>query len=160
MQSVEASEPPQVVDRLARFAKLQPENALANYYYAVALWKRRASVEDTKDFGLIESLLKKAEHLDPNLGPAYLQLGILYAERKDFADAISEYQRAIAASPEPEQAHYRLAQAYRLRGDTAKAHAETQEFEKISKKQTEEIEQQRHELQQFVYRMRDGTPPQ
>ncbi len=158
MQTVESTEPPEIVERLARFAKLQPENALANYYYAVALWKRRASAEDTKDFGLVESLLVKAEKLDPKLGLACLQLGILHAEQKDFAKAIPEYRQAIAASPELEQAHYRLAQAYRLNGDTAKAHAEMEEFEKISKKKTEEVEKQRHELQQFVYQMRDGTP--
>jgi tetratricopeptide (TPR) repeat protein len=157
LQAVESTEPSAMVERLARFAKLQPENALANYYYAVALWKRRASAEDTKDIGLIETLLIKAEQLDPKLGVACLQLGILHAEQKDFATAIPEYQRAIAASPELEQAHYRLAQAYRLNGDAAKAHAEMQEFEKASRKKTEEVEQQRHELQQFVYRMRDET---
>lgn len=36
------------VERLARFAKLHPDNAWANYYYAVALWKQRKGPEDSE----------------------------------------------------------------------------------------------------------------
>ncbi|MGC1371151.1 MAG: tetratricopeptide repeat protein, partial [Candidatus Sulfotelmatobacter sp.] len=41
MQATEAMPPEATAQRLERFAKLQPENALANYYYAVSLWKAR-----------------------------------------------------------------------------------------------------------------------
>ena len=41
IQSVEATQSECSTERLARFVKLQPANALANYYYAVNLWKRR-----------------------------------------------------------------------------------------------------------------------
>src|ERR1700733_13845466 len=61
-------------ERLERFARLQPENAWANYYYAASLWKLR----DPKDAAIpdkVESLLKKAVRLDPHLGAAFLQLG-------------------------------------------------------------------------------------
>ena len=158
MQTVENTQSDALVERLGRFARLQPENALANYYYAVSLWKRRKSPEDDADLAQVKSLLEKAVHLDPKLGPAYLQLGVFYSERKDLANAISAYQRAITATPQLAEALYRLAQAYRQAGETSKAHAEIQLYEQISKEQEEELERQRYELQQFVYRLRDQAP--
>ena len=162
MQAVGTVQSEAIVERLGRFLKLQPQNALANYYYAVSLWKRRKSPEDVEDLPQVKSLLEQAIHLDPKLGPAYLQLGVLYSERKDFSSAISAYQQAIEATPGLEEAHYRLAQAYRQAGETSKAQAELQRYTQISKEKEEEIEHQRHELQQFVYQLRGTTsaPPQ
>ena len=157
MQAVETTQSEAIVERLGRFVRLQPENALANYYYAVSLWKRRKSPEDVADLAQVKFLLEKAVHLDPKLGPSYLQLGILYSERKDFSEAIAAYQQAIEATPRLEDAHYRLAQAYRQAGETAKAQAELQLYAQISKEQAEETERQRHELQQFVYELRNTT---
>jgi tetratricopeptide (TPR) repeat protein len=159
LQAAEIVESPAIVDRLARFARIEPQNALANYYYAVALWKRRRnSPEDPGDLDQIRSLLETAVHLDPKLGLAYLQLGIVYAEQGYLAKAVSAYQHAIEASPPLEQAHLRLAQAYHRTGEASKARAEMQQYEQISTEKTHEVERQRHDLQQFVYRMRDRTP--
>ena len=47
MQAAETADSPAILERLARFARLEPQNALANYYYAVSLWKRRNSPEDS-----------------------------------------------------------------------------------------------------------------
>jgi tetratricopeptide (TPR) repeat protein len=158
MQAVQTTQSEALTERLGRFARLQPENALANYYYAVSLWKRRKSPEDVADLAQVTSLLEKAVRLDPKLGPGYLQLGVLYSERKDFLNAILAYQQAIAATPRLEEAHYRLAQAYRQVGEASKAQAELQLYEQISKEKEEELEHRRHELQQFVYQLRDQTP--
>lgn len=158
LQAVETAQSEAIVERLGRFVRLQPQNALANYYYAVSLWKRRKSPEDVEDLAQVKSLLEKAVHLDPKLGLGYLQLGVLYSERKDFSNAISAYREAIQATPRLEEAHYRLAQAYRQAGETSKAQAELQLYAQISKERAEEIERQRHELQQFVYQLRDRTP--
>ena len=158
MQAVETTPSEAVVERLGRFTRLQPENALASYYYAVSLWKRRKSPEDVADLAQVKSLLEKAVQLDPKLGLGYLQLGVLYSERKDFLNAILAYQQAIAATPRLEEAHYRLAQAYRQVGEASKAQAELQLYEQISKEKEEELEHRRHELQQFVYQLRDQTP--
>jgi len=43
-------------------------------------------------------------------------------------------------------------------GESAKAHTELQLYEQISKEKTQEIERQRHELQQFVFELRDRAP--
>jgi Tfp pilus assembly protein PilF len=160
MDTVEKGQSEAVVEKLARFVRLQPENAQANYYYAVGLWnwKRQKSAEDVADSAQVKTLLEKAVQLDPKLGVAYLQLGILYSEQKDFSKAISAYQQAVAATPQLEEAHYRLVQAYRQAGDTSKAQEELQIYKQVSEEKEEELERQRHELQQFVYELRDQTP--
>jgi tetratricopeptide (TPR) repeat protein len=173
MQSMEGTPSEESVERLKRFARSQPENALANYYYAVSLWKQSASeVEpgrDNKRSARVESLLRKALHLDPKLGAAYLQLGILYSQRKDFSRAISAYQKAIEVSPEeasPEEvtpeinetlevAHYRLAQAYLRTGNKTRAQEELQLHDRLSKKTKENVERERREIQQFVISLRN-----
>jgi tetratricopeptide (TPR) repeat protein len=161
LQAVDTTSSNESADKLARFAKLQPENALANYYYAISLWRLRNGPADADSPSQVESLLQKAVHLDPKLGPAWLQLGILYSERKDLSRAISSYEKAIDASPRLEQAHYRLAQAYRQSGQTGKAQKELQTYEQISKESAEQLVRERHDIQQFVYTLRDGaTGPQ
>jgi tetratricopeptide (TPR) repeat protein len=176
MQSVEGTPSEGSVEKLRRFAHLQPDNALANYYYAVSLWKQSASAvepgrdtsrdneRDNERSARVESLLQKAVHLDPKLGAAYLQLGILYSQRKDFSRAISAYRKAIEVSPEgvsPEQAtpeinetlevaHYRLAQAYLRTGNKTGAQEEFQFHGRLAKKTKEKTEHERREIQQFV----------
>ena len=125
MQGAETTPSEESVDRLARFAQLQPDNALANYYYAVALWKQSANVVND---ARVESLLQKAVRLDAKLGAAYLQLGILYSQREDFSRAITAYQKTIEVGTQPdetlEEAHYRLAQVYQRTGEKTKAQVE------------------------------------
>jgi tetratricopeptide (TPR) repeat protein len=167
MQSVEGTPSEGSVERLRRFAQLQPDNALANYYYAVSLWKQSASAvdpgrdndRDTELSARVESLLEHAVHLDPKLGAAYLQLGILYSQRKDFSRAISAYRKAIEVNPEQvsresdetlEVAHYRLAQAYLRTGDKAKAQQELKLHDRLAKKTKENAERERRASLQFV----------
>jgi tetratricopeptide (TPR) repeat protein len=156
MQSVETTPAQAALERLARFAQSQPDNALANYYYAVGLAKQPASAEgsDTGRSANVESLLQKAVRLDPKLGAGYLQLGILYSQREDFLRAISAYQKAIEVSPEfdvtIEEAHYRLAQVYRRTGDKARAKEELGLHNQLTKTTQEDRERKRREIQQFV----------
>lgn len=154
VQSVEILQSEGYLERMERFARLQPGNALGNYYYAASLWKRWNGAADSATRAKVQSLLEKAIHLDPNLSAACLQLGIFYADQKDLPDAISAYQRAIAVSPEMEEAHYRLAQAYRLTGQEVKAQHEFALHAQLSKISAEEKERERHEIQQFVFALR------
>jgi len=154
IQAVETTQSECSIERLA----LQPDNALANYYYGVDLWKRRKGPDDTGSLGQSESHLKRAVELDSTLGVGYLQLGILYFERKDFVNAIAAFQKAIQATPRMEEAHYRLAQAYKRTGDKLKAEEELQLYNQISKKKEEEVERERRESRQFVYTLRSPAP--
>jgi tetratricopeptide (TPR) repeat protein len=162
IQRAESTPSDAVVEKLAQFARLHPENAMANYYYAVSLWKRRTAPDDNAELPQVRSLLQNAVRLDPKLGVGYLQMGILQAERNDLPGAISAYLQAIAASPRLEEAHYRLAQAYRRNGEKSKAQAELQLYNEIAKSAAGEIERERHDIKQFVYTLRNepaSTPP-
>jgi tetratricopeptide (TPR) repeat protein len=163
IQSVETAPSECSVEKLARFVKLQPQSALANYYYAVSVWKRRKGADDPETSARVESQLKQAVRLDPTLAVGHLQLGILYSEKNDFPAAISSYEEAIKASPELEEAYYRLAQAYKRTGEKSKAQQELQLYEQISKKKEEQVDRERRESQQFVYTLRSpaaGAQPQ
>ena len=155
MQNAEIVSREGFVERLGRFVRLHPENALANYYYATALWKTRKGSEDVTTPAQVESLLNKAALLDRKLGGVYLLLGILYSDREDFPKAIVAYQQAIEVDPQMEEPHYRLAQVYRRRGEKAKAERELQLYEQLQKKNVELAERERHEIQQFVFALRD-----
>jgi tetratricopeptide (TPR) repeat protein len=159
MQAAASTESPAATDKLQRFAKLQPENALANYYLAISISKR-SSYDDAEKFAQAKPLLEKAIRLDPQLAPAYLQLGILYSRQKNLSNAISAYQQAIAVDPQLEQAHYRLAQAYRQTGEDSKARDEMALYKKISNEKSAEAARQQHELQRFVYELKDQTAVQ
>lgn len=161
MQATEMLQSPAIAARIRRFAKLQPENALANYYYAVSLWKGRSSAEEGETLAKVKSLLMRTVELDPKLASAYLQLGILYSEQKDLRQAIAAYQQAIAAMPDFEDAHYRLAQAYSHAGEPSKAHAELKVYEQLAQEHAAETARQQHEVQEFVYQLqRTPTPAQ
>ncbi len=154
IEDVEIAPLPGVADRLERFVRLEPENALANYYYAVSLWKQRKTSVDTANLQQVGALLKKAVHLDPKLGVAFLRMGISYSEQKDYPKAISVYQQAIAAVPVLEEAHYRLAQAYRQNGEQAKAQQELELYSQLKKQSAGDAERQRHDIKEFVYTLR------
>ena len=156
MQAAETVEPEGFLEKFKRFADLQPENAQASYYYAVSLWKTSRGNE-RKDNSEQQRLLEKAIRLDPKLSAAYLQLGILFAERGDLERAIAEYQKAVQGDPDLLEAHYRLGQAYRRMGQNEKAEHELQLHAELSKKSAERAEQERREVQQFVVRLRDGA---
>jgi tetratricopeptide (TPR) repeat protein len=154
--TVESAPSSEYLDRLARFARIAPENALANYYYALALWKHAQSEAVPAELShQVEGLLQRAVQLDPHLSAAHLQLGILYAQRGDNPRAISAYLDAIIWNPQLEEAHYRLAQAYRRAGDDAAARKELELYTELSRKSKEQAARDRHEIQQFVVSLRD-----
>jgi tetratricopeptide (TPR) repeat protein len=132
-------------ERLERFGRLQPENAWANYYYASTLSRTSPKAR---------VLLEKAVRLDPHLGDAFLLLGIVFSEKGDFSKAISAYQSAIEATPPMEEAHYRLAQAYRKMGEAAKAQKELELYRQLSRQSAEKLERDRADIQQFVFALK------
>jgi len=141
--------------RLARFVRDQPGNALANYYYGITLWKRERGSENSPGLQQAEALLEKAVAIDPKFGEAYLQLGILHSGRGGFEQAIREYKKAIDVSPQLGEPHYRLGLAYRRMGEESKAEQEFREYEQMEKAETVAIERQRRELRQFLIILKD-----
>src|SRR5262249_38576716 len=122
-------------EKLARFSQDQPDNALANYYYAIALQKAGGDSDKATAASRVETLLKKSIEIDPKFSEAYLQLGIVYADRGELGKAIAAYRNAIAANPNLAEAHFRLGQAYKKIGEPLKASREFQAHHRIQQKE-------------------------
>jgi Tfp pilus assembly protein PilF len=142
-------------EKLARFAQNQPGNALANYYFAMAVLKRNRESKSSADPQQAEVLLKKSLAIDPKLGEAYMQLGILYAAQGDSEQAIAAFKKAIEVAPGLGEAHYRLSQLYKRSGERAKSEEEIQLYKQVEKSEAEEVERQRREIQQFLIILKD-----
>ena len=144
------------VERLARFAREQPENAKANYYYAIALWKRSRS-SDAKNVKPAEALLAKAVTLDPVFAEAHLQLGILQSGNGELQRAVAAYRKATDLNPGLTEAHRRLALAYKRLGDEPKAQQEFAAYQRCEKAETATLEKQHQQLGQFLVILRDNA---
>ena len=155
MQEAASGPLPCAEQKLARFAQDRPENALANYYYALALWKRNRGSENSDALGHAEALLEKASTIDPKLDAAYVQLGNLHFARGAFPEAVAAYQNAIATNPASSEAHYRLGLAFKRIGEKAKAQSEFEQYKQLDKTETAAIERQRRELRQFLFVLKD-----
>jgi len=148
--------------KLARFAQEQPGNALANFYYAITIWKREKGSENPAGWKQTEALLEKAVTIDPKLDEAYLQLGILHFAQGDFEQAIRGYKKAIEINPNLGEAHRQLGLAYQRTGEKAMAQQEFRAYERVEKTEAADLERQRRELRQFLIILKDqppATPP-
>ena len=160
MQRAETIPSEAAVEKLHRFVSLQPANPEASYYYAVALWKRRKLPPESSSPAQpspaeIETLLNAAVRLNPQYAAPHLQLGILHADAGNYLAAVTDYERAIELDSQLEEAHYRLAQAYRQLGQPDKSKQQLQLYQQLSRQSAQQADQERHEIRQFVYTLRD-----
>lgn len=145
-----------VEPKLQRFVQQQPDNAGADYYYAMAIWKRLQGVEDPHKMQQVETLLTKATVNDPKYGEAYLQLGNFYGDKRDSDKAIRFYVKAIEANPQLSEAHYKLGMVYERAGESAKAKQEFEIHDEVEKAQAAVVERQRQEVKQFLVVLQSG----
>ena len=122
----------EITTRLARFASAQPRNALAQFHYAMSLWKGQPPESPPADTRRVEALLRQAVTLDRTLAKGFLELGVLLSDEKRYKEAIPELLRAITLEPDLAQAHYRLAQAYQRTGQKELAAKELAIFERLN----------------------------
>jgi tetratricopeptide (TPR) repeat protein len=141
----------EVIQRFKRYAELQPGNAMAQYYYAMSLWKGKRVGDPSLDLQTVESLLTKAIMLDNTLPDAHLQLGNLYADQHKYAQSVPEYIRALELNPNLPDAHYRLGTDYVHMGQRDRAQKEFDVYQKLRAQHLAEVDKERAEVQQFVY---------
>jgi tetratricopeptide (TPR) repeat protein len=153
MGKIEISAPnalPCIEQKLARYAAQQPTDPLANYFYAMALWKQGGPSPDPPTFARVQDLLRNSLKVDPQCGEAWLQLGVLESTRHDYPKAIEFYTKAIDANPQFSEAHYRLGIAYDRVGEKDKAAEQLRLHEELEKQQAAAVEKQRREVKQFL----------
>src|SRR5580704_9653001 len=148
----------EVIERFRRYAELQPGNALAQYYYAISLWKGKRVGDSGTDLTAVESLLQKSIALDDSLAEAHVQLGNLYADQHQYEKSISQYERALALDPNLSDAHYRLGTDYVHVGNKESAQKEFAVYQKLRAEHLAEVEKERAEVQQFVYSEKGSGP--
>jgi tetratricopeptide (TPR) repeat protein len=141
----------EVIQRFQRYAELQPGNALAQYYYAMSLWKGKRVEAGATGLSTVESLLKKSIALDDSLAEAHVQLGNLYADEHKYNESIPQYVRALALDSDLSDAHYRLATDYVHTGQKENAQKEFAIYQKLRAEHLAELEKERADVQQFVY---------
>src|SRR5262249_32974798 len=111
----------------------------------------RAMSSDRADgFDMAQSLLEKAVRLNPRLAVAHLELGNLYAQRKQNNNAIASFSEAIRLDPKSEMAHYKLAQIYRDLNELVLAEHELGLYQKLSQSHRDQMAQTRSTIREFV----------
>ena len=141
---------PCVEAKLERFVTLQPTNALANYYYAMAYWKQHGKRSDAEIVSHVQTYLANAIKADPKCSSAYLQLGVIRASQSAYRDAADFYAKAIEADPHSSEAHYRLGVAYDRLGEKDKAAQEFTVHDELERQQAAAVDRQRREVKQFL----------
>lgn len=150
-------EPFEWTEKFRRYAELQPQSAQSHYLYALALEKAHRGAPDFAERG---RQLHKVLELNPSGGDAYLRLGILYSEEKDFPRAVQALQAAISRTALPDEAHFRLAQVYRQMGKPEAASHETQLYKEVSARKKEQAQKEQDAIGQFVYTLRQDKAPE
>jgi tetratricopeptide (TPR) repeat protein len=151
------SQAEEVIKRFRRYAELEPGNALAQYYYALSLWKGKRAEDADLDLKTVEALLRKAIALDEKLPDAHVQLGNVYADQREYEKSIPEYARALELNPNLSDAHYRLGTDYVHVGQKDRAQKEFEVYQQLRAQHLAEIDKERAEVQQFVYSSKAGA---
>jgi len=146
-----------VIGRFRRYAELRPQDARAQYYYAISLWKGKRSEDSSADVATVETLLRKSITLDGNIPEAHMQLGDLYAGQHLYDKSIPEYVRALELNPDLSDAHYRLGTDYVHAGRKDEAQKEFAVYQKLRAAHLAEADKERAEVQQFVYSEKERT---
>lgn len=141
----------EVIQAFKRYAELEPQNARAQYYYAMSLWKGKRAEDANLDLQTIQSLLEKSIALDDSLPEAYVQLGNLFSDQHKYAESIPDYERALQLNPNLSDAHYRLGTDYVHVGQKDRAKQEFAIYQKLRADHLAEVDKERAEVRQFVY---------
>ena len=90
----------------ARAVELDTKSALAYFYHAMLLTSQAPDPEETAE---ARASLEKAVALNPGLGPAWSNLGLLYANSGEFDKALSAAKSAVDSVPGEPHFQYNLA---------------------------------------------------
>jgi tetratricopeptide (TPR) repeat protein len=144
----------QIRSRLQNFLGRDAQSAELSYDLAMCLWKTTPTESKADRDAQVESLLKHAVTLDPAYADGYFQLGVLYAEERNYREATEQYDLALKINPNAANTHYRLGQALARLGNQARAQEEFAVFEKLRQSESNATNQEQNQIQQFVYKMR------
>jgi tetratricopeptide (TPR) repeat protein len=147
----------EVIRRFQRYAELKPNDALAQYYYAMSLWKGRRLEDSPANLQKIQALLQRSIALDDSLAEAHLQLGNLYADQHLYEKSLPEHERALKLNANLPDAHYRLGQDYVHVGRKDQAQQEFDVYQRLRAQHLAQVDKERAEVRQFVTSEQGGS---
>ena len=107
------------------------------------------------------AMLDQSTRIDPNFAPAYVQLGDIYAQRRqDYDRAVFYYDRAVVLAPLVIVPRVRLVQVYQIQGNTFALQQQQRQIEELRRANLQQIEKQRFwEERRRKAIFRPGEPP-
>ncbi len=139
-----------LLPRLDHLATAHPLNAELAFAYGAALFRVEVSKGQEGAFDRSQAFLEKSVRLQPDFPEAHLELGGLYAARKQDEKAVVEYLETIRQYPKSDVAHYRLGQVYRDMNKMDLATQELGRYQELSRQHQEELKESRSAVKQFV----------
>ncbi len=103
--------------------ELKPDDPVI-YYSLGVVYRMNEQLEDAV------KMQKKALSLNPNLATAYNELGLTYCKQKKLDEAIAAHKTALELDPKLGTAHNYLGVVYLLKGMSAEAEDEFNQFKK------------------------------
>ncbi len=148
---------PKAVETLRAEARRRKRDHVVPYMFAVALI--RSGVDPTAPEAIeAVTALRASIAANASFAPAHSELGRLLLKRDDVNGAIAELEQAVQLDADATAALYNLAQAYRRKGDRARAAELLARVNKLNaEKRGDDPER---ELRQVVIRIvREGSTP-
>ncbi len=84
-------------------------------------------------------LLRKAAQLQDNVRLAFMDIGAILVDQKQYAEALSALRQAVKLDPTQPDAHFRLGHVYQLMGNTAATDKEFAKVRELKAKQNRAI---------------------
>jgi Flp pilus assembly protein TadD len=109
---------------------------------------------DTRQAGLLARRLQQVQRSDPFV---QFRLGNEAEQRRDYADAIRAYRRAISLYGTAHQFHFGLARAYFLAGDNRRASVEMSKARDLAGTNADFLKAQYQAKLDTLHRLRQGT---
>jgi tetratricopeptide (TPR) repeat protein len=140
-----------LLPRLDHLAAKHPQSAELAFCYGAALFRSELAQGPNGTLDRPQLFLEKSVRLRrPTFPEAHLELGSLYAARKQDQKAVDEYLAAIRQDPNSDIAHYRLGQVYREMNKLDLATQELARYQELARLHEDELKRNRSTIKQFV----------
>jgi tetratricopeptide (TPR) repeat protein len=139
-----------LLPHLDKLAKAHPQSAELAFCKGAAQFRSEVAKGAGATFDSAQALLEKAVRLQPNFPAAHLELGALYAAKKQNQRAVDEYLQVIRQDDKSEVPHYRLGQLYREMDKLDLAAKELSQYQELARAHQEQLKRNRSTIQRFI----------
>lgn len=148
----------QFIPQLKQLAKTYPAQAEAQFCYGATLLRVGLALGKGDLLAESESALTTAVRLKPGFAEAHLELGSLFAARKQEENALQEFLEAVRLDPNSVTGHYRLGQTYRNQGRLELAQKALSRYAQLTRSRNERVTQSRQAARQFIITESEPKP--